>query len=502
MLAVVIPITVFFLILITFFIIVSVGCAPTLKAANPGTDSHVEMVSVGNDTFKMQADADLLSPLGGARRKPVLITKYVLAGLMAYIFVPFVDNMTDLAFLLTNAFYNTSLFICFIIFYCLPSFGLFNTLINKRAVPRFYLVPVPERLLFAEYDSLYKVIVTFITLIPFVILNSPFLIPWTFLGCLLYNVKAFAFRPVSNLWTHVWTGAVFAKEGTALHEQRLRDIEDAAYKPVDDRVLNESLMAHILFETFPITAVQFINNFAANAWTPLGYFSIAFSLFNSCSGVYRIVYYRMYLGTPFAEIPVDFTVFGVYVFGSETAKALLGDDLQDQLNARQQRFSITPAIGKAGYVVSDEWVDAKGHLHQDAVTKPLLIHFAESVLELQNKVRTLEDRLGIQSALHKVSPVASVESSNHKGRDARGEKPIAPTNAGKPKARYAITEEEITLHEGDVERGVSDTAPTGAQRFEIHLHDSEVSPGNDDTSHQLAGIDIRADFGEDEGAHL
>jgi hypothetical protein len=48
---------------------------------------------------------------------------------------------------------------------------------------------------------------------------------------------------------------MFAPEGSSLWEQRRRDLEEAEYSPIDERVLNESLMAHICLETFPIVAM-------------------------------------------------------------------------------------------------------------------------------------------------------------------------------------------------------------------------------------------------------
>jgi hypothetical protein len=75
--------------------------------------------------------------------------------------------------------------------------------------------------------------------------------------------------------------------------------------------------------------LQFINNWSYGEWDGLAYFSIAFSLFNSISGIYRIFYYKVYLKVPLAAIPVDFQVYGMYVFGTEVSKNLLGDDVSD-----------------------------------------------------------------------------------------------------------------------------------------------------------------------------
>jgi len=272
MLGIILPITFFFLILITGFIVFAVGFKTSKKDVKAG---GVEMVTTNpsedgpvpnpdgpeehHDLPFTDVAEESVDPLGRIKHKPVLIGWRVLIGLLAYVLVPFVDNMTDLAFIVSNPFYNVGLFVAMIVAYCAPALMFFKTLVDKKCPPKFYIVPMPERFLFPKYDALWKVVVGVLTLIPFVILNLPVLLPWTFLGCLLYTTKAFAIRPVANLWTHVWNGSIFAKEGTEQFEQRRRDLEMAEWHPIDEKILNESLMAHIALETFPIVAIQFIN---------------------------------------------------------------------------------------------------------------------------------------------------------------------------------------------------------------------------------------------------
>jgi len=70
------------------------------------------------------------------KKESILTRRNVLVGLVAYIFVPFVDNITDLAFLLSNKFANYLTFTLFIIFFCLPGVYFFKTLIEMKAVPK------------------------------------------------------------------------------------------------------------------------------------------------------------------------------------------------------------------------------------------------------------------------------------------------------------------------------------------------------------------------------
>ena len=263
MLAVVLPITAIFIGLISFFVLAAVGCRSAVVVTPPKQQQDgFELVKTNGEGGGTELDAvesnsvhvsdnetpEATDPLGRIKHKPVLVGWRVTIGLLAYILVPFVDNMTDLAFILSNPFFNVGLFVAMCVAYVAPAFLFFKTLIDKKAVPRFYIVPMPARLLWDSYDSLYKVLVGFVILIPFAMLNFLTLGPWLALGCLLYTTKSFAIRPVANLWLHVWTGAMFDKEGTPGFEQRRRDLELAEWHPLDERVLNESIMAHILLE--------------------------------------------------------------------------------------------------------------------------------------------------------------------------------------------------------------------------------------------------------------
>ena len=141
--------------------------------------------------------------------------------------------------------------------------------------------------------------------------------------------------------------------------------------------------------------MQFINNWSYGEWDGLAYFSIAFSLFNSISGIYRIFYYKVYLKVPLAAIPVDFQVYGMYVFGTEVSKNLLGDDVSDA--ERKHRFTITRTV-HGDIVYTDDWVDVRGRARHDEIKQPLLMHFAHDVMELQTQVAELQSKVGIVSS--------------------------------------------------------------------------------------------------------
>jgi hypothetical protein len=127
----------------------------------------------------------------------------------------------------------------------------------------------------------------------------------------------------------------------------------------------------------------------------LAYFSVAFSIFNSFSGFYRIFYYRLYLRVPLTEIPVDFNIFGVPVFGGDTTKALMGD-LGGPNDGRKHRFSVSRSVSGGHELITDDWIDDKGHVHHDKVKEPLLSHVAQDLVTLTERVSKLEKHTGIQ----------------------------------------------------------------------------------------------------------
>lgn len=91
-------------------------------------------------------------------------------------------------------------------------------------------------------------------------------------GNLLYATKAFAVRPVANLWLHIWTGARFSKPGSEEDIKRQQDIIYSSEFPIDEKILNESLFSHFLLETLPLMIIQIFNNQYLESWTPLGSF--------------------------------------------------------------------------------------------------------------------------------------------------------------------------------------------------------------------------------------
>ena len=275
----------------------------------------------------------------------------ILIGLLTYIAIPFIDNLTDLAFILTNQFASREMFIAMCFFFLLPNVLFIQQIRKKKSYPRFYqgllfifnyfrimTFTFPPEIFFEHYDTLYKVLFTSICNAPFIFINiiitaiiavpfllyvivwSIFVVPCFTLGSYLFVSKAFAIRMIADQWFSLWSGAE-AEAGDDVGKTKQQQQQQQQQSVVDTSTLNESLIIHFFFETFPLLVIQIINNSILNKWTPLGIASVTFSALNAFNGIYRFAYHRIYLGTKIAEIPVDFSIGGVNVFSISELEA-------------------------------------------------------------------------------------------------------------------------------------------------------------------------------------
>ena len=61
----------------------------------------------------------------------------------------------------------------------------------------------------------------------------------------------------------------------------------------------------MLTESVPQMIIQIVNNTLTNGWGPLSYFSTSMSALMILDGVWRLVYYRLYLKIKIDAIPTD-----------------------------------------------------------------------------------------------------------------------------------------------------------------------------------------------------
>jgi hypothetical protein len=118
----------------------------------------------------------------------------------------------------------------------------------------------------------------------------------------------------------------------------------------------------------------------------LGLFSVAFSVFNALSCLYRVLYYRLYLRIKMSEIPVDLTVFGFTLLTSR----IEGDG---PTGHGQHRLSLSRSVSGITTSVVDDWVDKDGRVHREEITSVVLKHVIEELLHVKAQLETMQAQM-------------------------------------------------------------------------------------------------------------
>eukprot|EP01031_Cornospumella_fuschlensis_P024809 gene24809-29980_t len=228
---------------------------------------------------------------------------------------PTLDVFSDLAYLLTNEFYNLTLFILCLVFVLLPSYSFVKTLFERRARPCLYVklsniwwleagreedhICFPKFPLFkssggrlpflsstehSSFPSVVAELVAWIIAIVSQILTVVFFLPanvlflgfWFLVGVFLHLTKMLTVGKVWNAWFSIWTQS-------GIHDT---DVD------VDTAELIQSLEEEFVAETIPQFAVQLANNVMLKRFTPIAAFSMTFSIVMSVNSVWRHLYFR------------------------------------------------------------------------------------------------------------------------------------------------------------------------------------------------------------------
>lgn len=157
---------------------------------------------------------------------------------------------------------------------------------------------MPDYLFFEVYNSSFKVVFTGFASIPFVIINGIVLLPWLFLGTILYGTKTMSIGLVQRMWFWGWTGST---------EHATKDVFDV-------RLMNEIVSVQILFTSVAHLVIQIMNNTSTQQWSTLDYVCIITSGLNTLDGLYRMGYHKIYLGGNLLEMPVTVNIFGIVIY--------------------------------------------------------------------------------------------------------------------------------------------------------------------------------------------
>jgi hypothetical protein len=221
--------------------------------------------------------------LSNTRRRKLVV------GMLLTTVSPAIDFISDLMYIVSTLFYDDVMCIICCIFYILPMFFFWRMLIKYGVHFGFYIGKPPAFAVMDKYDSIPKALLGLVGYFPLYIINLPISLPLFLLGHVLYCCKVFPITRVSNLWLRLYT----------------RSTRHTSSVNIIIPLLQESIFEEMLTESVPQMVIQILNNTFTNVWSPLSYFSTAMSGVMILNGIWRLVYYRLYLKIKIDAIPTD-----------------------------------------------------------------------------------------------------------------------------------------------------------------------------------------------------
>jgi hypothetical protein len=255
------------------------------------------------------------------RRKLVL-------GMLMTTASPAVDFVSDLMYIVSTLFYNSIMCIVCCFFYLLPMFFFWRMLVKHGVHFGFYIGHPPAFAVMDKYDSIPKALLGLAGYLPLYIINLPVSLPLFLAGHVLYCCKVFPISLVSNRWLQLYT----------------RSDKHTSSVVIIIPLLQESIFEEMLTESVPQMIIQIVNNTMTNVWSPLSYFSTIMSGLMILNGIWRLVYYRLYLKIAINAIPTDLSEH-VFKFTSiEEGESPLGKSVDAKVAPELELSTIMSAV--------------------------------------------------------------------------------------------------------------------------------------------------------------
>lgn len=241
---------------------------------------------------------------------------------------PAVDFISDLMYIVSTLFYNDIMCIVCCVFYLLPMLFFWRMLNNHGVNFSFYIGKPPAFAVMDKYDSIPKALLGFVGYVPLYIINLPISLPLFFVGHVLYCCKVFPIARVSNLWLRLYS----------------RSNKHTSSVNIIIPLLQESIFEEMLTESVPQMVIQIVNNTFTDVWSPLSYFSTAMSGGMILNGIWRLVYYRLYLKIKINAIPSDLSN-DVFNFASiEEGESPLGRSLDAKVAPELNKMEMSTIV--------------------------------------------------------------------------------------------------------------------------------------------------------------
>jgi hypothetical protein len=252
----------------------------------------------------------------------------LLMGMLMTTLSPAVDFISDLMYIVSTLFYNNIICIVTCFFFLLPMFFFWRMLVKHGVHFGFYIGQPPAFAVMDKYDSIPKALLGLAGYLPLYIVNLPVSLPLFLAGHVLYCCKVFPISLVSNRWLQLYT----------------RSDKHTSSVVIIIPLLQESIFEEMLTESVPQMIIQIVNNTMTNVWSPLSYFSTAMSGLMILNGIWRLVYYRLYLKIKINAIPTDLSD-DVFTFTSiQEGESPLGKSVDAKVAPEVELSSIVSAV--------------------------------------------------------------------------------------------------------------------------------------------------------------
>lgn len=278
---------------------------------------------------------------------------------------PAVDIFSDILYVMTAKFFNWKIAGLAIFFIVMPNTLFVFKLYEQRAWPNLFVIPYPghkytdKKTIFLSLDDdnnvcvnnepipgaaviLYAIlqVLNIMLATAWACFNIVFVLaPLFCLGIFFFQTKVMAVIPISNFWYGTWTGKRASYQlrdaaGNIVHVTtadapvwrwftpgywKERYFGKNAGVEVDPGVLNESLFAEFCLETIPQLILQLLNNYftLVKKMPAISIVSTTLSVVIAANGVYFYLYWILWRGVTFDELPTPLSVDGAGILKVE-----------------------------------------------------------------------------------------------------------------------------------------------------------------------------------------
>jgi hypothetical protein len=310
------------------------NCAALVKALSEAVQQNSGQKPVLIDSANHSCRCQLLDVPQSHARMPILgirlgrweLVRQISAcfQLLLLSFFPAVDTISDLVYILSQDFFNYSLFAASVL--CITSqFWLFVVRLKnrrvfeafqKRTVELAYLKTLPWWPKWASPDSL----PVFVALIlPFyTVFYVVFPVVWFFVGYIIYSLQLFPISRISNRWLHMFVYSFKAEKDSY---RRRFDTCDAIILPM----VQKGKVEETVLESVPQLVIQLVNGYLlGQSLQGFAIFSIALSVLSISNTVWFYAYSNLFRCKPIRDAPSSLSLYnyklsgvkeGVFSFG-------------------------------------------------------------------------------------------------------------------------------------------------------------------------------------------